>query len=67
MEQPKRETSLTPEEQKLKESLMRKKLPSDEIKRGSGRVPADFWKMPKPKLTNGSLLEALLRDRDEAR
>ena len=46
---------------------MQKKSPSDEIKRGSGRVPDDFWKMPKPKLTNGSLLEALLRDRDEAR
>ena len=67
MEQPKRETSLTPEEQELKERLMRKKLSSDETKRGSGRVPDDFWKMPKPRPTNGSLLEALLRDRDEAR
>ncbi len=67
MERPKRETRLTPEEQRLKERLMRKKLSSDEIKRGSDRVPDDFWEMPKPKLTNGSLLEALLRDRDEAR
>ena len=43
MEQPKRETNLTPEEQRLKERLMRKKLSSDEIKRGSGRVPEGFW------------------------
>jgi hypothetical protein len=67
MEQPNRETHLTPEEQQLKERLMRKKLTSDEIKRGSGRVPDDFWDMPKPKVTGDSLLEALLRDRDEAR
>ncbi len=58
---------LTPEEQELKESLMRKRGSSDEIKRGSGRVPDDFWEMPKPKITDSSLLAALLRDRDEAR
>ncbi len=67
MERPKRETHLTPEEQRLKERLMQKKRSSDEIKRGSGRVPDDFWEMSKPKITDGSLLEALLRDRDEAR
>jgi len=42
MEQPKRQTRLTPKEQELKERLMREKLSSDEIKRGSGRVPEDF-------------------------
>ena len=46
---------------------MRRKGSSDEIKRGSGRVPGGFWEMSKPKIPNGSLLEALLRDRDEAR
>lgn len=67
MERPKRETRLTPEEQRLKERLMQNQRSSDEIKRGSGRVPDDFWEMSKPKITDGSLLEALLRDRDEAR
>ena len=67
MERPKKETRLTPVEQRLKERLMQGKKPSDEIKRGSGRVPDDFWEMSKPKVTSGSLLEALLRDRDETR
>ncbi len=66
MERPKK-TRLTLEEQLLKERLMRTKLPSDETTHGSGRVPDDFWKMPRPKISNGSLLEALLQDREEGR
>jgi len=66
MDQPKK-THLTPEEQRLKKHLMRTKLPSDETTHGSGRVPDDFWKMPRPKISNGSLLEALLQDREEGR
>lgn len=67
MEQPKRQTRLTPKEQELKERLMRKKLSSDEIKRGSGRVPEDFWKMPRVEDSEGLLLKALLEDRREGR
>ena len=67
MEQPKRETNLTPEEQELKERLMRKKSSSDEIKHGTGRVPEDFWDMPRPRVAGGSLLGALLEDREEGR
>jgi hypothetical protein len=66
MEQPKREMRLTAEEQRLKERLMRKKSASDEIRYGAGRVPDDLWNMPRPKITDGSLLEALLRDREGA-
>ncbi len=46
---------------------MRKKSFSDEIKHGSGRLPEDFWDMPRPKIAGGSLLEALLKDREEGR
>jgi hypothetical protein len=67
MDLSKRQTGLTPEEQELKERLMRTKLPSDEIAHGSGRVQNDFWKMPRPKISNGSLLEALLKDRETGR
>ena len=66
MDRPKN-TRLTPEEQKLKERLMRKKLSSDETMHGSGSVPEDFWKMPRPKISNDSLLAALLKDREEGR
>ena len=62
-----KKTRLTPEEQRLKERLMRKKVSTDEIKHGSGRVSEDFWEMPRPKISNGSLLEALLKDREEGR
>ena len=62
-----RKTRLTPEEQRLKERLMRKKVSTDEVKHGSGRVPEDFWEMPRPKISNGSLLEALLKEREEGR
>ena len=36
------------------------------LKRGTGKLPKDFWTRPLPDL-KGSAVEALLRDREEAR
>src|SRR5438477_6079389 len=36
------------------------------IKRGKGKLPKDFWTRPLPKL-KGSLVEAVLKNREEAR
>ena len=60
-----KKTCLTPEEQELKECLMRSGPPP--VKKGTGRESKEFWKLPKPKIKNGSLLEALLKDRKEGR
>ena len=60
-----KKTNLTPEEQELKERLMRSGSPP--VRKGTGRVSEKFWKMPKPKIKDGSLLEALLKDREESR
>ena len=60
-----KKTRLTPEEQELKERLMRSGPPP--VRKGTGRVSEEFWKLPKPKIKNGSLLEALLKDREEGR
>jgi len=65
MEQPKRQTHLTPEEQRLKERLMRSGPPT--MRKGSGKVSEEFWKRPKPKDPEGLLLKALLEDRREGR
>jgi hypothetical protein len=65
MDRPKRKTRLTPEEQRLKERLMRSGPPP--VRKGSGKVSEEFWKLPRPKISNGSLLEALLKDREEGR
>ncbi|MBA2693627.1 MAG: hypothetical protein H0U65_14245 [Rubrobacter sp.] len=46
---------------------MRKKLEPHEIKRGSGKIPDDFWTMPRPKVSEGAALKALLDDREEGR
>ena len=64
---PEKKSHLTEEEQRLKERLMRKKPSSGEIKHGTGKVSEEFWKMPRPKIRDGSLLEALLKDREEGR
>ena len=59
-------TRLTPEEQELKERLMR----SGELitrTKGSGRISEDFWKLPKPKDPEGLALRYLLEDRREGR
>jgi hypothetical protein len=37
------------------------------VRKGTGRVSEEFWTMPKPKISDGSLLEALLKDREEGR
>jgi hypothetical protein len=67
MSERRKKTRLTEEEQKLKERLMRKKLEPHEIKRGSGKIPDDFWTMPRPKVSEGAALKALLDDREEGR
>ncbi len=61
-----KKTRLTPEEQELKERLMR----SGELitrTKGSGRISEDFWDLPKPEDPEGLLLKALLEDREQGR
>lgn len=56
---------LTPEEQELKERLMRSGPPP--VRKGTGRVSEEFWKLPKPKDPEGLALRYLLEDRREGR
>ncbi len=65
MEQPKKHTRLTPEEQELKERLMRSGSPA--IRKGIGKIPVDFWDLPWPEDPDGLLLKALLEDREQGR
>ena len=37
------------------------------IKLGVGKLPKDFWKMPRPKDPKGLVLKALLQEREEGR
>ncbi|CAN5182093.1 hypothetical protein BH24ACT19_BH24ACT19_02230 [soil metagenome] len=37
------------------------------VTRGSGKIPDEFWEMPRPKDPEGLLLKALLEDRREGR
>jgi prevent-host-death family protein len=37
------------------------------IKIGSGRLPKDFWTLPRPRDPDGSVLRALLEERKEGR
>ena len=37
------------------------------IKLGTGKIPKDFWGMPKPKDPGGSVLKALLEEREKGR
>lgn len=60
-----RKMGLTPEEQELKERLMRSGPPP--TRRGTGRVSEEFWKLPKPKDPEGLALRYLLEDRREGR
>ena len=64
MNQPKK-TRLTPEEQKLKERLMRSGPPS--MRKGSGRISEEFWKLPRPEDPEGLALKSLLEDREHGR
>ena len=59
MDRPKRNTRLTPEEQALKERLMRKKLSSDELGHGPGKVPEDFWKLSRTREGRRALIKQL--------
>ena len=61
-----KKTRLTPEEQELKERLMRS---GEQIirKKGTGKIPDDFWDLPRPKDPEGLLLKALLEDREQGR
>lgn len=58
-------TNLTPEEQELKERLMRSGNPPK--RKGAGNVSEEFWKLPKPKDPEGVALRYLLADRGEGR
>ena len=60
-----KKTNLTPEEQELKERLMRSGPPP--MWKGTGRIPEDFWELPKPKDPEGLALRYLLEDRREGR
>ena len=51
---PERETCLTPEEQRLKERLVRSGNPV--VSKGSGKVSEEFWRLPKPKDPEGKAL-----------
>ena len=62
---PDKRSRLTEEEQRLKERLMQSEPKPGEIKHGTGRIPDEFWTMPRPIIRDGSLLEALLQDREE--
>lgn len=65
MSERRKKTRLTEAEQKEKERLMRSGAPI--IKRGTGKVPEEFWTMPRPKDPEGLLLKALLEDRERGR
>ncbi|MEJ7843479.1 MAG: hypothetical protein WKF95_17075 [Rubrobacter sp.] len=55
------------ERRALIKRLASKKLSPDEVERGRGEIPQEFWTMPRPKISNGSSLDALLKDREEGR
>ena len=55
------------ERRDLIKQLASKKLSPDEVRRGTGMIPEEFWKMPRARASNGSLLETLLKDREEGR
>lgn len=38
-----------------------------EIKLGSGKIPDDFWGMPRPEDPEGEVMQALLDERESAR
>jgi len=60
-----RKIRLSPEDQALKERLMR----SGElvVRKGKGRISDDFFDMPKLRDPEGLLLKALLEDREQGR
>lgn len=59
MDKPKRETRLTPEEQELKERLMRSGTPV--MRGGSGKMPGDFWELSRTREGRRMLTKRLAR------
>lgn len=37
------------------------------VKIGTGRLPKEIWRLPRPKDTNGAALTALLKEREQSR
>jgi hypothetical protein len=64
MDQPKKKERLTPEEQE-KECLMRAGSPV--VRKGSGKISEEFWKLPKPEDSEGLALRYLIEDRRQGR
>jgi hypothetical protein len=65
MDRRKKHSNLTDEELKDKERLMR----SGElnVKRGTGKIPDEFWEMPWPEDPKGLALRYLIEDRRPGR
>lgn len=57
----------TDREQKERERIKELARKGKIVTRGSGRVPDDFWEMPRPHDPEGLLLKALLEERREGR
>jgi hypothetical protein len=55
------------ERRDLKNRLAQKKLSPGEVRRGTGKIPEEFWTRPRPKTSDGSLLQAFLEDREDGR
>ena len=51
------------ERERIKELARKGRL----VTRGSGKIPEDFWTMPRPADPEGLLLKVLLEDRREGR
>lgn len=56
---------LVPDQAELLEYLDRMEA-EGKIFRGKGKLPPDFFTRPRPKLEGGSLLEELLKEREES-
>ncbi len=64
-EERKRNNGLTDEELKEKERLMRSR--ELVLKRGTGKIPEEFWKLSRPKDPEGLARRYLIEDRREGR
>ena len=58
---------MTDEELKEKDRLVRSKAPGTFVTRGSGKVPENFWEMPRPNIPVDVMVRALLEDREQGR
>jgi len=64
---PNKKSRLTEEEQRLKERLIRREPEPGEIKHGTGRLPDEFWTMPRVEDPEGLARRYLIEDRREGR